>query len=119
MILKILHLINNIEEYQKIQNHAEENMNQKLRSKKIDDIRNYLIEEVIRHNLLNKKHQKMCRVLNYIENSHNLISTITVCVFISSFASLVRTLTRAPSSRIGLTICVIMSGIKKTYSVNN
>ena len=90
-----------------------ENMNQKFRSRKIDEIRNYLIQEINQHKLLSKKHKNICRVLNYIENSLNLISTITACVSISSFASIVRTLTRAPSSRIGLQICVITTGIKQ------
>ena len=91
----------------------EENMNQKFRSRKIDEIKNYLIQEINQHKLLCKKHKKICRVLNYIENSLNLISAITVCVSISSFASLVWALTRAPSSRIGLKFCVITTGIKK------
>ena len=67
----------------------EENMNQKFRSRKIDEIKNYLIQEINQHKLPCKKHKKICRVLNYIENSLNLISAITVCVSISSFASLV------------------------------
>ena len=54
----------------------EENMNQEFRLKKIDEIRNYLIEEIIRNKLISKKHKKVCRVLNYIEHSLILISTI-------------------------------------------
>ena len=37
----------------------EENMHQEFRLKKTDEIRNYLIEEII-----SKKHKKFCRVLN-------------------------------------------------------
>ena len=37
----------------------EEDMNQEFRLKKTDEIRNYLIEEII-----GKKHKRVCRVLN-------------------------------------------------------
>ena len=40
---------------------------------------------------MSKKHEKVCKVLNYIEDLLIVISTITGCVSISSFASLVRT----------------------------
>ena len=60
-----------------------------LDRKKIQEIRNYLIEEISRNELPSKKYTKLCRVMNYIEHSLNLISTITGCVSISDFASLV------------------------------
>ena len=41
-------------------------MNQEFRLKKIDEIRNYLIEEINRNELMSKKHKKVCSVLNYI-----------------------------------------------------
>ena len=106
-ILKILGLINNIEECQKINNHAWKNMNQEFRLKKIDEIRNYLIEEINLNELISKKHKKVCRVLNYIDHSFIVISTITGCVSISAFASLVGIPIRITSSAIGLKICVI------------
>ena len=34
---------------------------------KIDEIRNYLIEEINRNELMSKKH-KVCRVFNYIDH---------------------------------------------------
>ena len=57
-ILKILSLINNIEEYQKIYNHVQKGIAQESRLKKIDEIRNYLIEEINQHELISKKHKK-------------------------------------------------------------
>ena len=54
----------------------EENMNQEFGLKKIDEIRDYLIEEINRNPLMCKKDKKLCRVLNYIEHSLILISTI-------------------------------------------
>ena len=82
-------------------------MNQEFRLKKIDEIRNYLIEEINRNELMSKKHKKPCRVLNYIDHSFIVISTITGCVSISAFASLVGIPIRITSSAIGLKICVI------------
>ena len=67
----------------------EENMNQEFRLKKIDKIRNYLIDEINRNELMGKKHKKVCRVLNYIDHSLIAISAITGCISISAFASLV------------------------------
>ena len=45
-----------------------ENMNQEFRLNKIDQIINYLIEEINQNDLISKKHKKVCRVLNYIEH---------------------------------------------------
>ena len=96
----------------------EENMNQEFRLKKIDEIRNYLIEEINRNKLISKKHKKVCRVLNYIEHSLILISTITGCVFNSDFTSLVGIPIGITSSAIGLKICVMTTVIKKYKSIS-
>ena len=89
----------------------EENMNQEFRLKKIDEIRNYLIEEINRNELMSKKHKNYCRILNYIDHSLIAISTITGCVSISTFASLVCIPIRITSFAIGLKNCVITAGI--------
>ena len=62
---------------------------------------------------MSKKHKKVYRVLNYIE--HLLISIFTVsgCVFISAFASLVGIPIGIRSSAIELKICLITVEIKK------
>ena len=67
----------------------EENINQEFRLKKIDEIKNYSIEEIYQNKLMSKKHKKVWRVLNYVDHSLIVISTIIVCVSISAFASLV------------------------------
>ena len=67
----------------------EENTNHERRLKKIDEIRNYLIEGINQNKWMSKKHKKFCRVLNYIDNSLIATSTITGSVCISAFASLV------------------------------
>ena len=66
---------------------AEEKINQGFTLKIIDEIRNYLIEEMNWNQLMNKKHKKVCRVLNFIDHSLIVISTITRCVSISVFVS--------------------------------
>ena len=59
-----------------------------------------------------KRHKKVCATLNYIEHFLMLASTITGCVSISAFASLVGIPVGITSSAIGLEICAITSGIK-------
>ena len=90
----------------------EENMHQEFRLKKTDEIRNYLIEEII-----SKKHKKFCRVLNYIPPLLIVISRITWCVSISTFVSLVAIPIGIISSVIGSKICVITSAIKRFKSI--
>ena len=66
---------------------------------------------------MSKKHKKVCRVLNYIDHSLIVISTITGCVYISAFASIVAIPLRITSSAIELKICVITAGIKTYKSI--
>ena len=95
----------------------EENINQEFRLKKIDEIRNYLIEEINQNELMSKKHKKVSGVLIYIEHSLIVISTITGCVSISAFASLVSIPIGIMSSAIGLKMCAIAAGIKRYDSI--
>ena len=81
-----------------------ENINHKFRLEKIDEIRNYLIEEINRNELMSKKHKKVCRVFSFIHHSFNVISIITGCVSLSSFASLVGVPIGITNSAIGLKI---------------
>ena len=59
---------------------------------------------------MSNKHNKVYRILNYTEHLLILISTVTGCVFISAFASLV-------GISIIVGICVIIVGIKKYKSI--
>ena len=59
---------------------------------------------------MSKKHKKMYTVLKYMEHLLIVISTVTGCVFISDFASLVDI--PITSSAIGLKTCLITAGIK-------
>ena len=95
----------------------EENITQELRLKDIDKTTNYLIEEINRNELMSKKHKKVCTTLNYIEHFLILASTITGCISISAFVSLLGIPIGITNSAIGLKICAITVGIKKFKSI--
>ena len=95
----------------------EENINQEFRLEKIDEISNYLIEEINQNKLMSKKHKKICKVLNYIDHSLIVISTITGYVSVSVFRSLVGIPKGIASSITGLKTCVITAGIKNHNSI--
>ena len=54
----------------------EENINQECRLKKVDETRNYLVEEINQNELMGKEHKKVWGVLNYIGHSLIVVSTI-------------------------------------------
>ena len=95
----------------------EENISQEYRLENIDETRNYLTEEIDQNELTSKKHKKVYRVLTYIEHLLILISTVTGCVSISAFASLVGIPVGVNSFTIVLTFFVIIAGIKKYKSI--
>ena len=98
---------------------VEENINQEFRLKNIDETRNYFLEEIEQNELMSRKHKKVCTTLNYIEHFLILASTITGCISISAFASLIGIPIGITSSAIGLKICAITAGIKKYKSIIN
>ena len=66
---------------------------------------------------MSKKHKKVCRYSNYIDNLLIVISTITGCVSTSPFVSLVGISIGIACSAIGLKVCAITAGIKKYKSI--
>ena len=92
---------------------AEENISQEFSLKNMDERRNYLVEKINRNKLMSKKHKNDCATLNYIEHFVILGSTVTRCVSISAFVSLVGIPIGVMSSIIRLKICAITAGIKK------
>ena len=66
---------------------------------------------------MSKKHKKVCTTLNYIEHFFILVSSITECISISTFASLVGILTGITSSAVVLKVYAITAGIKKYKSI--
>ena len=67
---------------------------------------------------MSRKHKKVCTTLNYIDHFFILASTITECISISAFASLLGIPIGFTSFAIGLNICAIITGIKKYKSIN-
>ena len=63
------------------------------------------------------KHKKVCTTRNYIEHFLILASTITGCISISAFASLIGIPIGITISTIGLNICEITAEIKNCRSV--
>ena len=95
----------------------EEIVSQEFRLKNIDETRNYLIEKIKQNELMSIKHKKICTTLNYIEYILIIAFTITGCVSISSFASLVDIPIGITSSAIELKVCAITAGIKRCKSI--
>ena len=60
-------------------NMAEE-ANLEFRSRKMDETRNDLLEEIKHNELMSEKYKKTCKCLNYVENLLILVSTVTGCV---------------------------------------
>ena len=87
-----------------------------FRLRKIDETKKYLLDE-IKHNLTIGKNKKTCEYLNYVEHLLILASTVTGCVSISAFASLVCVPAGIRSSAVGINICAIIAGIKKCNSI--
>ena len=61
--------------------------------------------------------KKVCTTLNFIEHFLIFASTITGCIWVSAFASLIDVPIGVTSSAIGLKICAIIAGIKKFKSI--
>ena len=66
---------------------------------------------------MSDKYKKTCKYLNYVEHMVNLASTVTDCLSISAFASLIAIPVGMTSSALGLKICATTAGIKKYKSI--
>ena len=67
--------------------------------------------------MISKKYKKVCTTLNYIKQVLILAFTITGCISISDFGSLISVPIEIIKSAIGLRICAIAAGIKKYKSI--
>ena len=77
----------------------------------------FFFEEIKLNVLMSKKHKKVGTTLNYIEHFLILAPTITGCISIFAFVSLVGIPTGIMSSAIGLKVCAITEGVKKYNSI--
>ena len=84
-----------------------------FRLRKIDERRNYHLDEIKHNDLMSEKYKKTCKYLNYVENLLILASTIACCVSISTFALLVCVPVGIMHSAIKIKICAIGAGINK------
>ena len=96
---------------------AEEKISQEFKLKIIDEARNYFLKEIEQNALMSEKHKKVCTTLNYIEHFLILAFTISGCISISDFVSLLGIPIGITSSAIGLKICATTAGIKKYKSI--
>ena len=88
-----------------------EEANIEFRLRKIDETRNYHLNEIKNNDLMNQNY------LNYVENLLILASTVTGCVSISAFASLATIPVGITSSAVEIKICVITARIKMYNSI--
>ena len=87
-----------------------------FRLRKIDETRQYLLDEIKNNDLMSEKYQT-CKYLNCVEHFLILASTVTGCVSISAFASLVCFPVGIISSAVVIKICAITAEIKKYESI--
>ena len=85
-----------------------------FRLRRIERTRNCLLDETKHNDFMSENYKKTCKCLNYFEHLLILVATITGCVSISRFSSLVNINVGITSSSVGKSICAIIVGIK-TY----
>ena len=88
-----------------------------FRLKKIDETRNYLLDDKKHNNIMCEKYKETCKYSNYVESLLILVSTVTICVSRSAFTSLVCVPVGITSSAVGIKIFAITAGIKKYKSM--
>ena len=84
---------------------AKENVCLGFKLNKVDETRNYLLEEIKRNHLRN---------INYFEHIPIFVLSVSGCVSISVFTSLDGVSIGAASSKVGLKVFAITAGIKNT-----
>ena len=78
----------------------------------MDKMRNYFIHEIKQNELRSNKCKMVCKILNYIDHLLIWASTVTGCISISAFASLVGIPVSIASSAIAIKICVLLQELK-------
>ena len=110
--------LNNYKKNNKIEHKCFNNNYVKSRVEdKKNERRIYLLEEINHNDLMSVKYKQTCKYLNYVEHLLISASTITGCVTISTFASLVCVPVGITSSSVWIKICAVTAGIKKYTSV--
>ena len=73
-----------------------------FRLRKIDETRNYLLDEIKNNDLMSEKYKKTRKYLNYAEHLLISVSTVTGSVSISAFALLACAPVGITSSAVGI-----------------
>ena len=76
-----------------------------------------IFQQKIKHQLISKKHKKICTTLNYIEYLLILTAAVAGCVFNFYLASLLGIPIGITSSAVGLKIYTITAEIEKYKSI--
>ena len=73
----------------------------------------YFLKEMKYNDLINEKHKKVGRALNYFGYFLIFVSAFIGCVSVDAFASLFGVSVGITSSAVGLKLCALTAGIKK------
>ena len=76
-----------------------------------------LLDNINHDDLMSEKSKKTCKYLDYVEQLLILVSTVTGCVSVSAFASLVFVSVGITSSAVVIKISAVTAGIKKYKSI--
>ena len=81
-----------------------EEVSLEFRLRKIVETRNDFLDITKHNDLMSGKYKKTCKYLNYVEHLLNVVSTVTGCLSISRFDSLVTIPVGIASSTVGIKI---------------
>ena len=84
--------------------------------RKINEIKNYTLGEIKHNDLMTEKYNSH-KILYHVEHLLILASTVTGCISISAFSSLVCVSFGILSSALGIKVYAITAGIKKYKSI--
>ena len=79
-----------------------EEVSLEIRFKKVDQTRNYLLEDIKHNDLMSEKYKKTCKYLSYVKHLLILASKVTGCISTSEFALLVTIPPGITSSPVGI-----------------
>ena len=88
-----------------------------FRLRKIDETKNYLLDELKHNDVMSEKYKKTYKYLNYVEHLLILVSTVTGCISISAFVSSFCVPVCITSSAVGIKTCAITARIKNFKSI--
>ena len=85
--------------------------------RKINEIKNYTLGEIKHNDLMTEKYKNSHKILYHVEHLLILASTVTGCISISAFSSIVCVSFGIFSSALGIKVYAITAEIKKYKSI--